>query len=247
MKTSVLVMSFALLSYLPFASAREATHWSYTGEDGPEHWGELSPEFAQCSVGRNQSPIDLVGDMKVDLPELSFDYKPGQMREVNNGHSIVQFAPPGSYLRMRDSGERWQLVQFHFHSPSEHTVAGQSYPLEAHLVHQNDAGDLAVVGALFIEGEEHPLVEQVRANLPEKDGEASVGIYFEPVGLLAPSREYFTYNGSLTTPPCSEGVAWIVLKTPIEASADQIAWYREVMGLVTNRPIQPHNSRIVLE
>ena len=241
--------SLALFLAIPQAYAGEnAPHWSYGGEDGPDHWGELSAAYRMCSEGRNQSPIDIKVDLKAGLPELVFDYHSTPLREINNGHSIQQNVEPGSFLIVPDRGLHHELKQFHFHSPSEHTIAGQSYAMEMHFVHVGEDGMVVVVGILIEEGEEHPVVNKLWAFMPENPGDTSeqpIGI--EETNLLPPTREYYAYSGSLTTPPCSEGVAWIVLKTPVELSAEQIERFKERVGPITNRPVQPHNSRLILE
>ncbi len=241
-------LALLLASPLLFAGENEAPHWSYSGEEGPEHWGDISEQYRMCSEGRNQSPIDLVADLDADLPELVFDYKGSPLREINNGHTIQQNAEPGSFLTITDLNKRYELKQFHFHSPSEHQINGRSYAMELHFVHANDDGALAVVGVMIDEGKEHPVLSKLWAWMPEHAGETSEqAIGIEETDLLPPTRDYFSYNGSLTTPPCSEGVVWMVLKNPIEASAEQIARFKERMGSATNRPVQPHNARMILD
>jgi carbonic anhydrase len=241
--------SLSLFLAIPLVYAgTNAPHWSYGGEDGPDHWGELADAYRMCSEGRNQSPVDIAADLNAELPELVFDYHSSPLREINNGHSIQQNVEPGSFLIVPDRGLHHELKQFHFHSPSEHTVAGKSYAMEMHFVHVGEDGMLVVVGILIEEGAEHPVVNKLWAFMPEHAGETSeqpIGI--EETDLLPPTREYYTYSGSLTTPPCSEGVAWIVLKNPIELSAEQIERFKERVGPITNRPIQPQNSRLILE
>ena len=222
-----------------------STHWGYGGDDGPENWGNLAEEFDICASGKNQSPIDLVADFTIGLPTLVFEYKTvGGLEEVNTGHSIQDNVSPGNYFVVR--GEKFELKQFHFHSPSEHTVAGRHFPMEVHLVHQDDKGRYAVVGLLFQEGEENEILN----NLPSfrvKRGEDPQGEPIDYNDLVLERNNYFLYNGSLTTPPCSEGVHWMVMKQPIIASPEQIQHYHDLVGFDNNRPIQPQNSRLVLE
>jgi carbonic anhydrase len=241
-------ISLMTLSSSLFAE-KSAPHWSYEGEEGPEHWGELADEYIMCSRGLNQSPIDLVSDLHADLPQLVFDYySKSVLDEVNNGHTIQQNIQPGSYLRIPDRGVSFALKQFHFHSPSEHTVNGESYAMELHFVHADENGAFGVVGVLIDEGAEHPVLSKMWSFMPENAGETSVQpIGIEETDLLPPTREYFSYGGSLTTPPCSEGVKWMVLKTPIEASAEQIAIFKDRVGSATNRPVQPPNARVVID
>ncbi len=257
MKTTHLIKHSAILSGLmlclasPLFAAEtetEAPHWSYQGQDGPEHWGELSSQYLMCSEGWNQSPINLVDDVHAGLPKLEFEYYSTNINEINNGHSIQQNMAPGSFLRVPERNLNLELKQFHFHSPSEHTIDGKSFAMEIHFVHADKDGGLAVVGVLIDEGEEHPVLNKLWAFMPENPGETSqepIGI--EETDLLPPTREYYAYSGSLTTPPCTEGVKWIVLKTPVQASAEQIATFKERVGPATNRPVQPLNARMILD
>ena len=229
-------------------ASEQAPHWSYEGEEGPEHWGEIADLYRMCSEGKNQSPIDITVDVHAGLPELVFDYHSSDLSEINNGHTIQQNVQPGSYMTITGRDVRYELKQFHFHSPSEHKIDGRSYAMELHFVHVSDDGALAVVGVMIDEGDEHPVLNQLWTWMPENPGETSeqpIGI--EETNLLPPTREYFAYSGSLTTPPCSEGVAWIVLKNSIEASAEQIARFKERVGPATNRPVQPRNARLILD
>ena len=241
--------SLALFVNAPVLCASEQSpHWSYEGEEGPEHWGEIADLYRMCSEGKNQSPIDLTVDVHAGLPELVFDYHSSNLLETNTGHSIQQNVQPGSFLTITGRDARYQLKQFHFHSPSEHKINGRSYAMELHFVHVSDDGALAVVGVMIDEGEEHPVLNQLWSWMPENAGDTSEqAIGIEETNLLPPTREYFAYSGSLTTPPCSEGVVWVVLKTPIEASAEQIARFKERVGPATNRPVQPHNARLILD
>ena len=227
------------------AWASEKTHWTYEGEAGPDHWSELAEEFDMCSKGRNQSPIDLAPDIHADLPELIFDYtNPGNLVEVNTGHAIQENVRPGNYILIKD--DRFELKQFHFHSPSEHLVNGKAYSMETHWVHQNKKGDYVVVGLLFQEGEFNDLLNQ----LPSFRAARGEDPFADPVDineLVKGRSDYFLYNGSLTTPPCTEGVKWIVLKQPVIASPEQIQHYHDLLGFDNNRPIQPLNSRLILD
>lgn len=246
---SFILSGFMLCFTSPlFAEERGAPHWSYEGENGPEHWSELSEDFLMCSEGWNQSPINLVDDIHAGLPELEFDYYSSDVNEINNGHTIQQNIKPGSYLRIPERGVEFELKQFHFHSPSEHTINGQFFAMEIHFVHSDDEGKLAVVGVFINEGEEHPVLNQLWSFMPENPGDTSqkpIGI--EETDLLPPTRDYYAYSGSLTTPPCTEGVKWIVLKTPTHASAKQIATFKDRVGPATNRPVQPINARTILD
>jgi len=246
---AILTGGFVLMAVSPPLLAEQGSaHWSYEGEEGPEHWGELIEEYRMCSEGLNQSPIDLVADVHTDLPELVFEYFSTPVDQINNGHTIQQNIKPGSFLRIPARGLNAELKQFHFHSPSEHTVGGKSFAMELHFVHVDDKGAYNVVGVLMEEGDEHPVLSKLWSFMPENAGETSVQpIGIEETNLLPPTRDYFTYGGSLTTPPCSEGVKWIVLKTPVQASAEQIATFKERVGQFTNRPVQSPNARLILD
>jgi len=249
LKSSVVLSALLLCLASPLvATEKSSPHWSYEGDTGPEHWGELSPDFLMCSEGWNQSPIDLVNDVDADTPELQFEYYSSKLNETNNGHSIQQNMEPGSFLRIPERNLVTELKQFHFHSPSEHTIEGKSFAMEIHFVHADKDGKLTVVGILVDEGEEHPVLNQLWAFMPENPGETSqepIGI--EETDLLPPTREYYAYSGSLTTPPCTEGVKWLVLKTTVQASAEQIATFKSKVGPATNRPVQPINARVILD
>lgn len=236
------LLAVQLISTSSFAE--EEKHWSYSGADGPEHWDELNADWRMCGSGRNQSPIDLRETIDADLPELILDWtNPGITDSVNNGHAIQANTKPGNYTTI--AGHRYQILQFHFHSPSEHLIAGQSYPMEVHLVHSDEDGNLAVIGVMFEIGERNALLDQIPSfrspDQPPPDGPVDFN------QLISSRTEYFSYNGSLTTPPCSEGVKWTILKTPITASADQIDRFVDTFDNATNRPVQPANARTILE
>ena len=245
----ILLVLFLLLFPIHgiFAGAGGA-HWSYEGDDGPEHWGDLSPDYYFCKDGKNQSPVDLVADLHPELPELIFNYHGTPVHETHNGHSIQLTVKPGSFLEVAARNQRFELLQGHFHSPSEHTVGGEYFAMEIHLVHADKDGGLVVVGIMINEGEENPMLNRIWSFMPEKEGETreSPLSVFE-AGVLPPTQEYFAYSGSLTTPPCTEGVKWIVLRESLTASAEQIARFKERVGLMTNRPVQDHNARLILD
>ena len=216
-------------------------HWAYSGDDGPAAWGRLSPEFAACSSGTSQSPIDLTGAVAAALPALGIVMNPIPLALENNGHTVQQNAPPGSVLEV--SGKHYALVQFHMHHPSEHTVNGQGFPLEIHFVHRSDDGQLAVVGVLVQEGAANGTLAPFFDHLPAHAGEhTGAATSLDPAGMLPADHTYFNYPGSLTTPPCSEGVAWYVMKAPISASSAQIATFSSVFP-VNARPVQPLGQR----
>lgn len=218
--------------------------WGYEGDIAPEHWAELSPEYAACGIGVNQSPVDITYTVAAELETLVFDYRTGSTDIVNNGHTLQVNAEPGSTLEIR--GEIFQFEQLHFHSPSEHRIDGESFPLEAHLVHRNERGFLAVVAILFREGEWNADVEAVGKRAPEAGYSVPITLNFEELRLYENHDAYYRYSGSLTTPPCTEGVRWYVLKTAETVSPQQAAKFVEFIGADARGP-QPLNARVVLE
>ena len=243
-----LVISLGALIFSSAQAAESEAHWSYAGDDGPEHWGELSDEFLRCKDGQNQSPVDLVADFHVELPELVFEYHGTPIRETNNGHTIRLDSAPGNFLAIPEKGWRFELQQGHFHSPSEHTVNGEHYPMEIHLVHTDGEGQLVVVGVMVVEGEEDEMLNKIWSFMPEQVGETRESpISVFEAGVLPPTREYFSYDGSLTTPPCSEGVSWIVLREPLTASMEQVDRFKQRVGEATNRPVQKKYARTILD
>ena len=221
-------------------------HWAYEGEAGPDNWGELSPDFAACAEGDEQSPIDLTPAEPQDLPDIVFDYEPSKLAIQNNGHTIQANYEPGSSISVGD--ESYELIQFHFHAHSEHTLDGESFPLEMHLVHRDDGGRLAVVGVMLEEGAANDAFEAVFENLPVEESEqaeAVDGATVDALQLLPTKKSYVAYQGSLTTPPCSEGVSWYVLSEPVKLSEDQIESFTEIFEN-NFRPTQPLGDREVL-
>ena len=226
-------------------------HWGYGEDDGPMHWAALSPDYATCASGREQSPIDLVAATTGEQAGMSRYYKAASLRiirhehivdVIDNGHTIQINYDEGSTLQLGEAS--YELKQYHFHSPSEHTIEGQHLPMEMHLVHQSTEGELAVLGVLIEEGDHNPAFEPVWANLPDEVGET---VHHEHVtvnvdDLLPADHETYRYRGSLTTPPCSEGVSWFVAAEPIALSADQIAAFTSIFQ-GNNRPVQPLNDR----
>jgi carbonic anhydrase len=228
------------------APEKHEIHWGYEGEGGPAYWGSLKPEYATCGSGLYQSPIDINNTIKASLDKLAFSYKETPLKIINNGHSIQVNYEPGSTFTV--DGQTYELLQFHFHAPSEHTVKGQFYDMEMHLVHKNSKNELAVVGVMLKKGTPNNIIQVLWDNIPSEVNKenAVTGISVNAAGLLPSNTGYYHYFGSLTTPPCSEGVNWSVLKTPIEVSEEQIAKFRSVMGVDNNRPVLPVNKRFIL-
>ncbi|MBL8393387.1 MAG: carbonic anhydrase family protein [Candidatus Accumulibacter sp.] len=220
-------------------------HWSYEAEGGPDNWGRLRPEYATCASGKRQSPIDIRDGFRVDLEPVQFVYRPSQFRVVDNGHTI-QVEVSGSSISLL--GKNYELVQFHFHRPSEERVNGKSFDMVAHLVHRSEDGRLAVVAVLLEKGVEHPLIQTVWNNLPLEKNEyvTPPGLSIDLGQLLPADKSYYTYMGSLTTPPCSEGVLWLVLKQPQQISPEQLAIFTRLYRH-NARPIQPSFGRMIKE
>jgi carbonic anhydrase len=218
--------------------------WSYQGHTGPEHWGELDPAFALAKTGQEQSPVDIVRAEVVtgNGAPLEVSYQPTPLTILHNGHTIEEECEGGGSLTV--GGHRYELAQFHFHSPSEHTIDGQHTPLELHLVHKDTEGKLAVLGVLIDEGKAHPELARLWEHLPTEPGNkvSDEEVKVDPARLLPTSLATYRYAGSLTTPPCSEGVSWFVLQQPIEASAEQVGAFRKVIH-GNNRPTQPLRGR----
>lgn len=226
---------------LPLTAAE--VHWSYEGEAGPEHWGDLAPEFHLCKDGKQQSGIDIPGVTGVeDLANIRFRYNEVPLAIKNNGHTVQVNYAAGSSATI--DGDVYELLQFHFHTPSEHKKRGQSYPMELHLVHRNGAGQLAVVGVFMKEGHFNPAIQKIWDSMPQTEGEVEVADVIDADAVLPRNHEFFRYAGSLTTPPCSEGVKWSVMKYPIEVSSAQIARFKALFPL-NARPTQPLNGRPV--
>lgn len=220
----------------------EKAAWSYEGDTGPERWGDLSVDFAKCEAGREQSPVNLTRATEADLADIEFAYEPADYEVVNNGHTIQANTENGGGIQL--DGERYELVQFHAHTPSEHTVDGTPSELEVHLVHQNDAGELAVVGVLAEEGAGGGALADAWAEVPEEEGATTTLNSFDAERLLPDERESYRYEGSLTTPPCTEEVRWIVMADQTTVAPSVASEFDEVVG-PNARPVQPLNQREV--
>ena len=225
--------------------AHAAPHWSYAGNTGAEHWGDLQPDFKVCRLGLEQTPIDLTSAMKGEAAAVALDYKPLALRIVNNGHTIQVNADAGSSCTI--GAAKYDLLQFHFHHPSEHLLAGKPFDLECHFVHKSSAGDLAVVGVFVKPGAENAALQSIFNAMPKAEGpEMRAAGSIDPAALLPKSTGYFRYMGSLTTPPCSEGLTWTVFKEPIDASAEQIKQFAQLFPN-NARPVQGRNRRFLIE
>ncbi|WP_025695727.1 carbonic anhydrase [Paenibacillus durus] len=234
-------------SHPPTQAAQAAkVHWSYEGETSPEHWGELEEDFGTCKVGKEQSPIDIeAADVKKDtsLSPVEVDYSPTEVSLVNNGHTI-QVNVSGENNHIVLEGKTYTLKQFHFHLPSEHEVGGKHDEMELHFVHKTADGDTAVLGVLINGGAENAELNKLWSRLPQKESEEAVAIdgKFDLKALLPGDLHSYRYHGSLTTPPCTEGVQWILLQQPVEWSEAQIGAFRSIFPH-DNRPVQPLDGR----
>jgi carbonic anhydrase len=220
-------------------------HWDYEGLGGPDNWATLDPKNQTCATGQRQSPIDIRDGIKVDLEPIKFNYRPSTFRIVDNGHT-VQVAVGDSSITQ--TGKTYELVQFHFHRPSEEKVNGQRFDMVVHLVHKADDGQIAVVAVLLERGNENPFIQTLWNNLPlEKNMDVSPpDAVIDPATLLPAERNYYTYMGSLTTPPCTEGVLWLVMKKPAPVSAEQINIFSRLYKN-NARPTQPADGRLIKE
>ena len=222
-----------------------AVHWAYSGENGPQNWARLKPEFAKCGEGARQSPINIRGGIKVDLEPIAFDYRPSTFSVIDNGHTVQVNVESGNVMSVM--GRRFELLQFHFHRPAEERVDGKVYEMVAHLVHKDQDGRLGVIAVLMDRGKANPQIQTVWNSLPLERGEEIGGIArIDLAALLPANRTYYTYMGSLTTPPCTEDVLWMVLKEPSEVSADQIAIFSRLYSN-NARPLQSMSGRLIKE
>lgn len=228
------------------AKSSHPVRWGYHGAGGPAHWGGLKQAYRTCSDGRSQSPVNIETAEAASLAPLAIHYKVSLIEMVNNGHTVRANYGKGSYITL--GAERYDLLQFHFHTPSEHRIAGRSFPMEIHFVHQNKRGQLAVVGVLATFGDYNLAAREIWDRLPARahTKSADTRALINARDLLPENTKYFRYSGSLTTPPCSEKVNWMVLQTPVHFSQAQIARLHRIIGM-NARPAQARNSRYLLQ
>ncbi len=231
--------------------AQWKTKWTYEGATGAEHWSELDPDWAACNKGKEQSPIDIRSAKNAELPAIRFEYKSGPLKYlINNGYTIrVNYHDaPGSGNFMMVGDKRYQLTQFHFHRPSEEYIHGKPYDMVAHFMHQSSDGKVVGVAVLLKAGSANATIQQIWEHMPMTKGDelAIAGVEVNPAELLPHDTAYYTYMGSLTAPPCTEGVTWFVLKTPMEISTEEINAFAKLYPHDV-RPIQPLNGRVVQE
>jgi carbonic anhydrase len=229
----------------PPALILHGTHWSYEGDSGPANWSKINADWGKCASGTRQSPIDIRDGMKVDLEQIAFDYKPSAFTVVDNSHTIMVTVGSGNYITLQN--RMYELVQFHFHRPSEERINGKGFEMVVHLVHKDSEGKLAIVALLLERGKPQATIQTVWNNLPlEKNEVGSPAIVIDPGEMLPQRRDYFTYMGSMTEPPCSEGVLWLVMKDPVQASPAQMALFSRLYPL-NARPTQASGGRMIKE
>ncbi|MBV2235013.1 MAG: carbonic anhydrase family protein [Sterolibacterium sp.] len=225
------------------AATRPAIPWRYEGEGAPANWGTLRSDYATCDTGKRQSPIDIRDSINVDLEQIKFDYKPTLFRIIDTGHTVEAHVGEGSTLTVM--GRQYELVQLHFHRPAEERINGKVYDMSVHLVHRSLDGQLAYLAILLEKGDAHPLIQTLWNNLPLEVGQELLPeVSIDPASLLPENRAYWTYMGSLTTPPCTENVLWLVLKQPVQVSPEQVAIFSRLYRY-NARPIQPTNNRLI--
>ena len=242
---SALLLACAALPLSAFAG--DGHHeWGYEGPTGPAKWGDLKSDYAGCKLGHAQSPIDIRSTKKEKLEAITFDYHASPLKIIDNGHTVQVNYAPGSGMTI--GGQRYELLQFHFHTPSEERIHGKSYPLVAHLVHKNAEGKLAVVAVLFKQGKANPYLKSIWSHLPHDKGveHVSEDVSIDLASALPSKRGYYNFAGSLTTPPCSEEVNWFVLKQPVTVSTAQLKQFHRLYKH-NARPVQPLYDRVVKE
>ncbi|MBL8315936.1 MAG: carbonic anhydrase family protein [Rubrivivax sp.] len=227
------------------ASHGSEAHWDYTGPAGPQTWGGLKPEFSLCSIGQRQSPIDIRGGLSVDLEPVRFDYQSSRFSVIDNGHTVQANLAPGNAIEI--GGNRFELQQFHFHRPSEERIDGRQFEMSVHLVHKDPMGKLAVVTLLLDKGPAQPAVQKVWNNLPlEKNQDVPARVALDLNELLPADQRYYTYMGSLTTPPCTEGVQWVVMRQPVTVAPEQIELFARIYPM-NARPLQQAAGRRIMQ
>jgi len=230
---------------MPRPNGGRAAPWGYGGEVGPEAWAQIKPEYSQCATGQRQSPIDIRGGIAVQLEPIQFDYRTSGFSVIDDGHTVQVNLPPGNAISVL--GRRFELLQFHFHRPSEERINGRQYDMVAHFLHKDAEGKLAMVAVLLDRGVAQPVIQAVWNALPLEKNEAQAAPGTIDLNKLLPEdRRYYTYMGSLTTPPCSEGVLWMVMKTPVPMSPEQIDIFAHLYPM-NARPVQQAAGRLIKE
>lgn len=242
-KAALLALGMGILPATSFAS-----HWGYEGKESPEHWGEIDEAYKTCQTGMNQSPVNIDATLKAQLAPLLTHYTDGPVTLLNNGHTLQATMKRGAPDSITLDNVTYTLQQFHFHAPSENTVHGKHYAMEMHLVHVNAEGEIAVVAVMFDKGEANQALEDLWRNIPSVVDQSTTLKHNLDINRLLPAdKTYWRFSGSLTTPPCSEGVTWLILKHPLTLSASQQEKFTHTMHHENNRPVQPLHGRIVVE
>lgn len=240
-----LMLGIMLVVISSVGATEHSQHWGYEGQEGPEFWGKLSPDFLLCETGKNQSPVNIHGALKTNHRRPVLLFQQGMQQIINNGHTIQINVSGGNTLRLDD--DTFALQQFHFHAPSENEIDGKQFPLEGHFVYKDKDGSLVVLALMFKEGEANPQLAKALQQIPAKLDQAAILTHPVDINALLPEKgEVYRFSGSLTSPPCSEGVIWLVLEQPASASAEQIRKFRSVIQHANNRPVQPLNGRIII-
>lgn len=242
--TGTLALVLAL-STSGMAGAAEP-HWSYEGKAGPEHWSELTQDFHLCHDGKSQSPINIKDPIDGHLQALNLEYRTSAEKVINNGHTIqVTVKEEDNFIL---DGEKFTLRQYHFHTPSENQINGHTFPLEVHFVHSKEDGDLAVVAVMFEVGKENPALDPLIAAMPkEQNQQVNIDSDVDLRALFPEDLHYYRFSGSLTTPPCSEGLRWLVLKQPVTLSQAQLDVFKQALKTSNNRPLQYLNGRMIVQ
>lgn len=235
----------AFVSLTGFASSQ--VHWTYEGEDGPAYWGTMSPEYLKCTMGKFQSPVNIITADVKDNPKLApldIHYENTTIHSFHNGHAIQFNVDPGSFVQIGE--KKYSLVQFHFHAPGENEWDGKSFPVEVHFVHKSEAGELMVIGVWFEKGNMNYAYHDVFNSIPQKAGEKLdfPKKVIELAKLLPEEKTYYNFSGSLTTPPCAEPVNWVMLEKSLSLSQEQISNLTKVIRL-NNRPVQSLKGRVI--
>lgn len=245
-KTIISTVALGSLLLAGTAMASGDVHWGYSGHGGPDNWSSLSDTFSTCSAGVNQSPINLTAFVEGELAEIGFNYKANATTIVNNGHTVQANFPEGSKISIDDM--EFNLLQCHFHAPSENSIEGKSFPMEGHCVHASADGKLAVVSIMYEIGAGSKGIGNLWATMPQHKGdEHKINATVNALDLMPANKDYYRFNGSLTTPPCTEGVRWFVLKDTVTISEAQLGAFQGALHEPNNRPVQAVNARIIVK
>lgn len=239
------IVSLAIALWSVSAAGMAEPHWSYEGKAGPEHWSELSSDFHLCHEGKSQSPINIKNPIDGHLQALDLIYPTSAEKLINNGHTIqVTVDEEDDFIL---DNEKFTLRQYHFHTPGENQINGHTFPLEVHFVHSKEDGDLAVVAVMFEVGKANPALAPLIAAMPKKENQqVTINHPVDLRALFPEDLHYYRFSGSLTTPPCSEGIRWLVMKQPVTLSQAQLDAFKQALKSTNNRPLQHLNGRMIV-